>query len=253
MKKIVYLLLTAIMCFALCGCSNEKAANALKDAIYLEKPVINAANEGKIVIIHGYANMSKGAQDLDLGLSFDSPVVTRNVQILEAQTKSTTTTTTTNNKTDKKEVKKTTEYVWKDVNVKNNKTPFKTETFTGEAKIGDFTITGNPLKVMFNNKNITVTREMATRAGLNYWKQGISKAFMTTRRISDRFMTTNSELKAQNEGASRISYVGKEKQSKSDYTVAGVQQNGKLVSTKEFTIQYYAGNLSKEQMIEKNK
>lgn len=253
MKKLLYLFLGALLCLSFCGCSNEKAANALKDAIYLEKPVINPANEGKLVIIHGYANMSKGAQDADLGLSFDSPVVTRKVQILEAQTKSTTTTTTTNNKTEKKEVKKITEYVWKDVNVKNNRTPFKTETFIGEAKVGDFIITGNNLKVMFNNKNITVTREMATRAGLHYWKQGISKSFMTTRRISDRFMTTNSELKAQNEGASRIYFEGKEKQSKSDYTLAGIQQNGKLVSTKDFTIQCYAGNLSKEQMIEKNK
>lgn len=253
MRKIIYVLLAAMMCLSFTGCSNEKAANALKDAIYLEKPVINAANEGKLVIIHGTAAMSKGAEDAELGLKFDSPVVTRNVQILEAQTKSTTTTTTTGNKTETKEVKKTTEFVWKDVNVKNNKTPFKTETFVGEAKIGDFIITGNPLKNMFNKKTINVTKEMANRAGLYYWKQGLSKSFMTTRRISDRFMTPDSERRAVNEGASRISYEGRERQSKTEYTLAGIQQNGKLVSTKEFTIQYYSGNLTKEQMIEKNK
>lgn len=253
MRKIIYVLLAALMCLSFTGCSNEKAANALKDAIYLEKPVINAANEGKLVIIHGTAVMSKGAEDAELGLKFDSPVVTRNVQILESQTKSTTTTTTTNNKTETKEVKKTTEFVWKDVNVKNNKTPFKTETFVGEAKIGEFIITGNPLKTMFNKRTINVTKEMANRAGLYFWKQGLSKSFMTTRRISDRFMTPDSERKAINEGASRISYEGKEKQSKTEYTMAGIQQNGKLVSTKEFTIQYYSGNLTKEQMIEKNK
>lgn len=255
MKKILYLLMGAMLCLSFCGCgSNEKAANALKDAIYLDQPVINSANEGKLVIIHGYAKMSKGAEDTDLGLKFDSPVVNRNVQVLEAQTKSTTTTTTTNGKTtEQKEVKKVTEYVWKDVNVKNNKTPIKTDIFVGEAKIGDFTITGGPLKYMFNNKTINVTREMANRAGLFYWKQGFSKSFMTTRRVSDRFATPDSEKRAQNEGISRVSYVGREKDSKNEYTMAGIQQNGKLVSTKDFTIQYYAGNLTKEQMIEKNK
>jgi len=257
MRKLVYFLLGALVCLSFCGCSNEKAANALKDAIYLDKPVINAANEGKLVIIHGYAKMTKGAEDPDLGLKFDSPAVTRSVQHLDAQTKSTTTTTTTNtgNKTtsENKQVTKTTEYVWKDVNTKNDRTPFKKEDFFGEAKIGEFTITGRPLNSIFNKKDLTVTRDMANKTGLYYWKQGLSRAFITTRRVSDRFMTSNSELKAANVGISRISYIGKEKESKNEYTFAGIQQNGKLVSTKDFSIQYYAGNLSKEQMIEKNK
>lgn len=87
----------------------------------------------------------------------------------------------------------------------------------------------------------------------HYWKQGISKPFLTTRKVSDRFMVTDSELKAANEGIYRISFEGKEKEAKNEYTLAGIQQNGKLVSTKDFTIQYYSGNLTKEQVIEKNK
>lgn len=255
MKKLVYLLVGALLCLSFCGCSNEKAANALKDAIYLEKPVINSANEGKLVIIHGNAFMSKGAEDPDLNIKFDSPVVDRAVQILEPQTTTTTTTTkTSDSKTpQKQETKKVTEYVWKDVITKTDKHPIKKDTFTGEAKIGDFIVSGNAIKYMFNNKNITVTRDMANRAGMSYWKQGISKAFMTNRRVSDRFMVSDSERRAVNEGVVRISYVGREKQSKSDYTLAGIQQNGRLVSTKDFTIQCYAGNLTKEQMIEKNK
>lgn len=255
MKKLYCLLLGVLVCLSFCGCSNEKAANALKDAIYLSQPTINSANEGKLVIIHGNASMLKGAVDADFNIKFDSPVVDREVQVLEPQTKTTTTTTTTssNQTPDKKEVKKVTEYVWKDVITKTDKRPYKKETFLGEAKIGDFIISGNELKYMFNNKNITVTREMANRAGMSYWKQGISKPFMTNRRVSDRFMTSNSEKIAANEGVLRVSYVGREKQSKSDYTLAGIQQNGRLVSTKDFKIQCYAGNLTKEQMIEKNK
>ena len=108
MKKLGCLALGALLCLSFCGCSNEKAANALKDAIYLEKPVINPANEGKLVIIHGYATMSKGAVDPDLNIKFDSPVVDRQVQVIEAQTKSTTTTSTTNGqKTETKQIKKT--------------------------------------------------------------------------------------------------------------------------------------------------
>ena len=96
MKKLLYIGLGALMCMSfMSGCSNEKAANALKDAIYLEKPVIDKANEGKLVIIHGVAKLSKGAQDPDLNLRFDSPCVTREVQVLTSQTKTTTTTTTT--------------------------------------------------------------------------------------------------------------------------------------------------------------
>jgi len=258
MKKLTCLLLGAAVCLSFCGCSNEKAANALKDAIYLEKPVINSANEGKLVIIHGNAFMTKGAVDPDLNITFDSPVVDRSVQVLEPQTKTTTTTTTTSNgqakqNTQTQQTTKTTEYVWKDVIASNAKHPIKRDTFTGEAKIGDFVISGNAIKYMWANKNITVTREMANKAGMSYWKQGISKAFMTNRRVSDRFMVSDSERRAVNEGVVRISYVGREKQSKSDYTLAGIQQNGKLVSTKDFTIQCYAGNLTKEQMIEKNK
>ena len=253
MKKIIYLLAAVLLCLSFCGCSNEKAANALKDAIYLDKPVINAANEGKLVIIHGTAKMTKGAVDPDFGIQFNCPVVNRSVQILELQTKSTTTTTTTNNKTDSKVVKRTNEYVWKDVNVTTNKAPYKREAFTGEAKMGDFILSGNAIKYMFDKKDLTVTREMANKAGLAYWKQGISRSFMTTRRIADRFMVTNSELRPGNEGISRISYTGTEKESKGEYTLAGIQQNGQLVSTKDFTIQCYAGNLSKEQMIAKNK
>lgn len=257
MKKLICLCLGAMLCLPFCGCSNEKAANALKDAIYLDKPVINAANEGKLVIIHGTAVMSKKAEDAELGLVFDTPVVIRSVQALEKRTETTTNTKTTTSsdgkKVETKETKQITKYVWKDVNVKGATHKFKTDTFVGEAKLGDFTITGTPLKYMFNNKKITVTRDMATKSGLYYWKQGVSKAFLTTRRVSDRFMVSDSELKAVNEGISRISFEGKEKESKSEYTLAGIQQNGKLVSTKDFTIQYYAGNLSKEQMIEKNK
>lgn len=257
MKKIVYLCLGALMCMSLCGCSNDKAANALKDAIYLDKPIINTANEGKLVIIHGTAKMSKQAQDADFGLVFDSPVVTRTVEALEKHTETTTNTKTTTSsdgqKVESKETKQVIKYDWKEVNIKNATNKFKTETFIGEAKIGDFVITGNPLKHMFNNKKITVSRDMATKSGLYYWKQGLSKSFLTTRRVSDRFMTPDSELKAINEGISRISYEGKEKEAKGEYTFAGIQQNGKLVSTKEFTIQYYSGNLTKEQMIEKNK
>ncbi len=254
MKKIIYLLLGSLLCLSLCGCSNEKAANALKDAIYLDKPIINSANEGKLVIIHGTATMSKKAEDPDLGIVFDSPVVTRSVQVLDTQNKTTTTTTKTDGKTTEvKETKTSTEYVWKEVNTKNNKTPYRSDTFIGEAKIGDFVISGNSLKVIFANKPITVTKEMANRAGLQYWKQGISKSFITTRRVSDRFMMSDSEKRPINVGVSRISFTGKEKTSKNEYTFAGIQQNGKLVSTKEFTIQYYAGNLTKEQMIEKNK
>ena len=253
MKKLGCLALGALLCLSFCGCSNEKAANALKDAVYLEKPVINPANEGKLVIIHGFARMSKGAVDPDLNIKFDSPVVDRQVQVIEAQTKSTTTTSTTNGqKTETKQIKKT-EYIWKDVIAKTDKRPLKKDTFTGEAKMGDFILSGNAIKFMFNNKNITVTKDMANRAGMSYWKQGISKAFMTNRRVADRFMTPNSELHSGNEGVFRVSFVGREKDSRSDYTLAGIQQNGRLVSSKDFTIQCYAGNLSKEQMIEKNK
>lgn len=257
MKKLTCLMLGALVCLSFCGCSNEKAANALKDAIYLEQPKINPANEGKLVIIHGNAFMTKGATDDDLNFKFNCPVVERQVQVLEPRTKSTTTTTTKTTADGKKSevqnVQKTTEYVWKDVTTKTNKTPIRRETFTGEAKIGDFILSGNTIKYMFANKNLTVTREMANKAGMSYWKQGISKAFLTNRRISDRFMTPDSERKSVNEGVYRVSYVGSEKQSKSDYTVAGIQQNGRLVSTKDFAIQCYAGNLTKEQMIEKNK
>ncbi len=260
MKKLVYLLIGALLCFSMLGCSNEKAANALKDAIYLDQPVINPANEGKLVIIHGVAKMSKGAQDSDLGITFDSPVVIREVQVLTAQTRTTSTTTTT--KTDDKknttsqttETKKTTEYVWKDNNSKSDRAPWRKETFTGEAKIGQFTITGNPLNSMFRTKKIEVTRDMASRSGMNYWKQSVTtKAFLTNRRIAERFMQVGSELRAQNEGVSRISFTGREKESNGEYTIAGIQQNGKLVSTKDFTIQCYSGILTKDQMIEKNK
>ena len=253
MKKLIYVFLAALLCLGLCGCKNEKAANALKDAIYLDSPKLNSANEGKLVIIHGRASMTKGATDPDFGLAFDCPVVTRNVQVLDHRTKNTTTTTTANNKTQKQEVRKTTEYYWRDVSTITNKTPYKKDTFTGEAKLGDFILTGNAIKFMFNTKDLTVTHDMANKAGLSYWKQGISRSFMTTRRVSDRFMSSNSELRAMNEGISRISYTGTEKQSKNEYTLAGIQQNGQLVSTKDFTIQCYAGNLTKEQMIEKNK
>ena len=254
MKKITCLMLGALLCLSFCGCSNEKAANALQDAVYLEKPVLNPANEGKLVIIHGTAFMSKGAEDTDLNLQFDSPVVDRSVQVLEAQTKTTTIkTTTSDGKTTESQQIKKTDYVWKDVFNKNQKNTISKATFTGEAKLGDFIISGNTLKNMFADKNITVTKEMARKTGLTYWKQGISKPFLTSRRVVDRFMMSDSERRAENEGVVRISFTGREKQSKSDYTLAGTQQNGRLVSTKAFSIQCYAGNLTKEQMIEKNK
>lgn len=261
MKKLLYIGLGALMCMSfMSGCSNEKAANALKDAIYLEKPVIDKANEGKLVIIHGVAKLSKGAQDPDLNLRFDSPCVTREVQVLTAQKKTTTTTTTNSKTTDKNanqttETKKTTttEYVWKDNNTKTDRNPWKNETFYGEAKIGDFTITGSTLNSMFNNKRIDVTRDMANKSGLNFWKQGLSRAFLTNRRVVERFMQSGSELRAQNEGISRIAFNGKEKVARGEYTIAGIQQGDKLISNKDFRIQCYSGVLTKDQMIEKNK
>ena len=154
--------------------------------------------------------------------------------------------------TESQQIKKT-DYGWKDVLTKSKNNPISKATFTGEAKLGDFIISGNTLKYMFENRTITVTKEMARKTGLTYWKQGISRPFLTSRRVVDRFMMSDSERRAENEGVIRISFTGRQKQSKSDYTLAGTQQNGRLVSTKAFTIQYYAGNLTKEQMIEKNK
>lgn len=262
MKKLLYLGLGALMCMSfMSGCSNEKAANALKDAIYLEKPVIDKANEGKLVIIHGVAKMTKGATDPDLNLTFDSPCVTREVQVLTSQTKTTTTTTTNTKSTDKNATnqttqtkKTTTEYIWKDNNTKNDRAPWRNnESFYGEAKIGQFTISGPTLNTMFNNKRIDVTRDMASKSGLIYWKQGLARAFLTNRRVVERFMQSGSELRAQNEGISRISFNGKEKTARGEYTIAGIQQGNKIISNKDFRIQCYSGVLTKDQMIEKNK
>ncbi len=59
---------------------SNKGAGLIKEAIYVDESTLQAENDGKLVIVTGDLNLLESAFDSELGITFDSPKVVRNMQ-----------------------------------------------------------------------------------------------------------------------------------------------------------------------------
>ena len=107
-----------------------KAKSVLKEAVYVGDEAFNAENNGKIVIVCGQLELTKPSCDDELGLTFDSIRVSRSKQTMRRDK---------NNSGSKQKLHELTEQEKLYGVLKWGMTTSE-KTFTGEGKVGDYTL-----------------------------------------------------------------------------------------------------------------
>ena len=107
-----------------------KMKSALKDAVYVGQDTINAANDGKIVIVCGPFELTTPSYDDELGLTIDSIRTSRSKQTMKLN--KATKATKANAETLTEEEKRNGVLEWS--------TAYRDKTLTGEGKIGNYTL-----------------------------------------------------------------------------------------------------------------
>lgn len=107
-----------------------KMKSALKDAVYVGQDTINAANDGKIVIVCGPFELTTPSYDEELGLTIDSIRTSRSKQTMKLN--KATKATKANAETLTEEEKRNGVLEWG--------TAYRDKTLTGEGKIGNYTL-----------------------------------------------------------------------------------------------------------------
>ena len=107
-----------------------KAKSVLKEAVYVGDEPLSAENDGKIVIVCGPLELTKPSCDDELGLTFDSIRVSRSKQTVRRE----------KNSSDSKQKNKTLTEQEKLYGVLKWGMTTSEKTFTGEGRIGDYTL-----------------------------------------------------------------------------------------------------------------
>ena len=124
-KRTVVFALLSVLMFSLPGYSdsykNEEHGPNWWDAVYLEQPVVDPANEGKLVAVSGKLTSYENAEDPVFGLHFSSAIVNRYVQRLDYD-----------NGTKK--------FTWKNINEGSSTDGLERARLGGKTGIGEFII-----------------------------------------------------------------------------------------------------------------
>lgn len=107
-----------------------KAKSVLKEAVYVGNEAFNAENDGKIVIVCGSLELTKPSCDNELGLTFDSLRVSRSKQTMLRE----------KNNSDSKQKRKNLTEQEKLYGILKWGMTTSEKTFTGEGKVGDYTL-----------------------------------------------------------------------------------------------------------------
>ena len=107
-----------------------KAKSVLKEAVYVGNEAFNAENDGKIVIVCGPLELTKPSCDNELGLTFDSLRVSRSKQTMLRE----------KNNSDSKQKRKNLTEQEKLYGILKWGMTTSEKTFTGEGKVGDYTL-----------------------------------------------------------------------------------------------------------------
>lgn len=107
-----------------------KAKSALKEVVYVGDEVLHAENEGKTIIVCGTLELTEPSYDDELGLAFDSIRISRSKQTMRRDKSTSNSKQTLKNLTDEE----------KRYGVLKWGTTTSEKTYSGEGKIGDYTL-----------------------------------------------------------------------------------------------------------------
>ena len=107
-----------------------KAKSALKEVVYVGDEALHAENEGKTVIVCGTLELTEPSYDDELGLAFDSIRISRSKQTMRRDKSTSNSKQTLKNLTDEE----------KRYGVLKWGTTTSEKTYSGEGKIGDYTL-----------------------------------------------------------------------------------------------------------------
>lgn len=107
-----------------------KAKSALKEVVYVGDEALHAENEGKTVIVCGALELTEPSYDDELGLAFDSIRISRSKQTMRRDKSTSNSKQTLKNLTDEE----------KRYGVLKWGTTTSEKTYSGEGKIGDYTL-----------------------------------------------------------------------------------------------------------------
>lgn len=211
----------------------EKSAyrSVMEDAVYIEDvSTLDESLEGKFVILSGTPQMSRGAYDPDFDISFDYPVVYRSAYVLYD------TGTGADHKTE-----------WKTTYRSEDNVYGQTD-FCGEAQIGAYTIGGDVMKYVFEIKTKDiVTEELAAQTGWVY----CDHYKWSARYLLSKPLTYKNDIENWiDRGMMRVGFSAKEDAGR-PCTIFGNLQDGCIVSTEEYDVQYELGIMDKETFLKK--
>ena len=208
---------------------DETRAAWLKEAVYLSKPEVLPANEGKVVVISGRPVLLEKAADPDLGIRFTSPFVRRYVEIYKD---------TANSSSGKHEMH------WTSIGsiATGKQAPFTEKKFYGSMKIGDFLVKDEFLE-KFNLIEVTgLTTQMGNKFRLQA-QSSFGRSYLT------QSLVTNSDNNYAYNNRKRIRYAFVDMSEMEDQTLVGIQKGNEIMYKGDhFTGEIYAGSLTKEQI-----
>ena len=215
--------------------------SALDAAVYLTDPLVLPENEGKLVIVHGKAEMIAPAYDEELKLTIDSIKAARYKEIYK-QTSNTD-----------KELK------WEWVSQGQ-------QTLLGKARIGEFDLDADLLNAFPTESNYTdfnayetrfYTLDRANKGTGDLYVLPVLREYEEMLVVEDAINSLTIEaaiLKAQAaEGAVAYKYRANNPAQNDQHTVVGIQQGSRLVKDDALGAIVRSGIMTKEQVLSSNK
>lgn len=219
--------------------NNSDGGRALiENAPYITDGKINPNHEGKVVIVADKMATEEPAADEELGISFDSPIIRRNVHVMVE-------------KGSGSNIKRN----WESTSASNIPQKYKRDpppviTFYGVAKAGDFILDKTLLKKFAAGVNVnSLPRTVSYKGTPLYHETESGIHYLTNREQNLVFPHLDGDY--------RISYTKSSLEENQEKTLVGIQKGNKLlgegtVDGIEFFGQEWNGILTREKILKNN-
>lgn len=204
--------------------SESKANRKLEDIVFLSKNEYLEENENKLVILSGQFIPKELATDDQFNTNIISPVITRFVEYYK---------------------KIDDNYRWEVQYEESEKYKYKKEIFTGSVSLGEFTITGDTLIKMSNNKPY----QGFNKYDAEQYNLKLEEHKNTSTYLTEAPNVKNEDNNSKYEDKMRIYYTYYDMSQVESKTIVGTQRDHNIVSTDDFEVQVYDGTKSQTEVI----
>ncbi len=204
--------------------SESKNNKKIEDIVFLSKNEYLEENENKLVILSGQFIPKDLATDKEFNTDIISPVITRFVEYYKKQGDN---------------------YRWEVQYEDSEQYKYKKEIFTGSVSLGEFTISGDTLIKMSNNKPYQ---------GFNKYDAEQYNLKLEEHKNASTYLTEAPNVKNEDnnpkyEDKMRIYYTYYDMSQVESKTIVGTQRDHNIVSTDDFEVQVFDGTKSQTEVI----